>query len=765
MKKTFCIVFPLIAFLFITMPSTSFADTQNFTASNVTWDGTTLNFDTNVDMSTVPSADPGPYHDLYIFNISSPDGNYGYWSTTGTDNISCTATHCTITNLTNNNEGNGFYSDNGVSQVQFSIYDGNDEFVGQSQSDVPWTPVATPNPLVGAIQGATINEGDTYTESGSFTDPDSTSWTATVDYGEGGGEQPLTLNPDNTFSLSHTYQDQGTYTVTVRVTDNQGNTGKAIATVTVKSLPVTINTISVSAPIIRVNSGTAAFASYTYSGVNDRHTATWDWGDGTHSSGSIRESNGSGTVGTDPHTYTSIGTYTITLTIKGADGVIQTATTTVKVKTEPSDFGNAYMVQGSATMTSDHILTFQLADMPTDAYNGIEVCDYLTDETTCDTDFIVGSGGITYTISDGQYTGATIDIDPSVFGEGVALGVYPLDKDNEFVGDPGDASHTTVTLTNAPLTVTGITTSGDKTIVSVGGYTLSKQNAYYCTITGTTDNTSSDVWYGNGPEGSSPDILSSSCSFPTSEINAIRSTNASFYLEIDDLFDSTVVTTQNYNFSQLPQTTILTPIADTYIKSGKPNENEGTSTFLRLQNIGDNRALVKFDTSQIQDAVGDSQNYTATLQFTITDNGNNWGAQGRTIDVHRMLQDWAEGNGFITDNPTAPDQGTGTGSTWNCASDSNISNEQLNCSGATAWDMTDNGSWPFSATPTATTTITNNQDGTVSFDVTSDVQSIIAGTNPNDGWLIKKTNEGIGGLVEFGSKESGNSPELIITPQ
>jgi PKD repeat protein len=90
-------------------------------------------------------------------------------------------------------------------------------------------------PQVNAFQGATINEGATYSASGSFTDTDSASWSATVNYGDGSGAQPLSLNPDKTFSLNHTYQDDGTYTVTVSVTDNQGAIGTQTATVTVRT--------------------------------------------------------------------------------------------------------------------------------------------------------------------------------------------------------------------------------------------------------------------------------------------------------------------------------------------------------------------------------------------------------------------------------------------------------------------------------------------------------------------------------------------------
>jgi len=185
-------------------------------------------------------------------------------------------------------------------------------------------------PTVNPISNATINEGNTYTVTGSFTDTDSTSWTATVNYGDGGGDKPLTLNPDKTFSLSHQYTDEGTYTVTVKVTDNQGATGTGTATITVNDVTPTIGTISVSNPVVQINTPITATATFTDPAV-DTHTAIWDWGDGTPTSpdttpGTITEPNGSnpGTVGADSHTYTNPGVYPITLTVKDDDGTFNT---------------------------------------------------------------------------------------------------------------------------------------------------------------------------------------------------------------------------------------------------------------------------------------------------------------------------------------------------------------------------------------------------------------------------------------------------------
>lgn len=78
--------------------------------------------------------------------------------------------------------------------------------------------------------------GNAFTGAGSFADIEevaTSSWNATVDYGDGSGPQPLTLSEDKRFTLNHTYAEEGTYTVTVRVSDIEGAAGTAIISVRV----------------------------------------------------------------------------------------------------------------------------------------------------------------------------------------------------------------------------------------------------------------------------------------------------------------------------------------------------------------------------------------------------------------------------------------------------------------------------------------------------------------------------------------------------
>ena len=93
-------------------------------------------------------------------------------------------------------------------------------------------------PSVHAGANATINEGDTFVGSGSFTDSDSSSWSANVNYGDGSGVQNLPLSSQS-FNLQHTYTVPGVYTVTVTVTDDSGDRGvDSIELTVLKAFPI-----------------------------------------------------------------------------------------------------------------------------------------------------------------------------------------------------------------------------------------------------------------------------------------------------------------------------------------------------------------------------------------------------------------------------------------------------------------------------------------------------------------------------------------------
>jgi len=163
---------------------------------------------------------------------------------------------------------------------------------------------------------ASIDEGDDFVRAGSFTDPDPTdTWTATVDWGEGDGPEPLALNPDKTFDLNHPYAEDGTYTVTVRVTDNGGATGESSLEVVVGNVAPTVD----AGADANVDEGSLLSRSLGLvdPGTEDTHTATVDWGDGGGPEGFAVAPDGTFDI---THTYADDGDYTVRVTVADDEG-------------------------------------------------------------------------------------------------------------------------------------------------------------------------------------------------------------------------------------------------------------------------------------------------------------------------------------------------------------------------------------------------------------------------------------------------------------
>jgi hypothetical protein len=121
-------------------------------------------------------------------------------------------------------------------------------------------------PIISAGAVETVEEGAKFTSAGSFTDPGADTWSATVDYGDGSGVQPLALNGNKTFSLGHTYADDGVYTVTYTVTDDDGGIHSDVATVNVRNVEPAVTASN--APVT-VSEGAAAHLTGLWSDPGD----------------------------------------------------------------------------------------------------------------------------------------------------------------------------------------------------------------------------------------------------------------------------------------------------------------------------------------------------------------------------------------------------------------------------------------------------------------------------------------------------------------
>ena len=140
-------------------------------------------------------------------------------------------------------------------------------------------------------------------------DPDGTiasySWT----FGDGG--TATAQNP------SHTYGTGGSYTVTLRVTDNQGATSSPVSktvTVTAPNSPPIVN----AGPDEGMLTGLFYSLSASFSDANNDGpwSYTISWGDGSSSSGSTPSQ---GTISAS-HTYLLLGSYTITVRVTDSHG-------------------------------------------------------------------------------------------------------------------------------------------------------------------------------------------------------------------------------------------------------------------------------------------------------------------------------------------------------------------------------------------------------------------------------------------------------------
>ena len=134
---------------------------------------------------------------------------------------------------------------------------GTDTFTYRAFDGVAWsdnatvtlTVVPSNTPLtVEAGPDRTIDEGSVLAQTGGWVDPDASVWTATVDYGDGSGLASLSLNADKTFELSHAYDDNGVYTVTVTISNGDGCVGSDTMAVTVNNVGPTA-TVGNSGPV------------------------------------------------------------------------------------------------------------------------------------------------------------------------------------------------------------------------------------------------------------------------------------------------------------------------------------------------------------------------------------------------------------------------------------------------------------------------------------------------------------------------------------
>jgi DNA/RNA endonuclease G (NUC1) len=169
------------------------------------------------------------------------------------------------------------------------------------ESDTKPPVAALDGPYTGVESSAVAMSG------AASTDPDGDALTYAWTFGDGKSATGV--------SASHTYAQNGTYTVTLTVKDARGLTSVATTTATVANVAPSIASFTGAATVVSGAPFSVA-GRFTDPGVNDVWSYTVAWGDGAPAMGGASPT----AVISASHTYLRAGSYTVKLTVADRDG-------------------------------------------------------------------------------------------------------------------------------------------------------------------------------------------------------------------------------------------------------------------------------------------------------------------------------------------------------------------------------------------------------------------------------------------------------------
>jgi parallel beta-helix repeat protein len=195
-------------------------------------------------------------------------------------------------------------------------------------------------------------------------------FSASVDWGD--GQVTAGAVAGSTVSGAHAYAEEGSYTVTVTITDSTNATAAGTTAVSVADVALTLTGASVTAVEGATFNGlVASFTDADPNEVASDYSATINWGDQTSSAGTITTNGSGGFVVSGNHAYAEEGTYTVTIIVSDAGGATASAATSASVADA------AIGLTGAAKFTEHHKTNFTATVATlTDADPGGTAADY-----------------------------------------------------------------------------------------------------------------------------------------------------------------------------------------------------------------------------------------------------------------------------------------------------------------------------------------------------------------------------------------------------
>jgi PKD repeat protein len=244
--------------------------------------------------------------------------------------------------------GNHIYADNGSYTVTLTVTD-KSGLTDVRTSTANITNVV-PTLSAPAEQATGVNRVATLAL-GNLTDPGfnfptagtQETFTASVTWGDGTATEAASVSvvqgsagklTTGSVSGSHRYTAPGRYIATTTITDDDGGITSTTQTIVVSASAPSALTLSI--PNSPEGASVSLVGGFRDDDIDEAHTATITWGDGTSSSGTVSFASGVGQVAAS-HVYADdkAGGYTVSLTITDKYGLSASTTTTALVSNVP----------------------------------------------------------------------------------------------------------------------------------------------------------------------------------------------------------------------------------------------------------------------------------------------------------------------------------------------------------------------------------------------------------------------------------------------